>query len=598
MTTTAPATPRSPMGRRRVVAGVAALSISVAALAIGTSPATAGDVVSTGSGEGAAPRLVRLQILAFNDYHGHLEASTPGTVGDQAAGGSEYLSTALKQLRAGRKYSLTVAAGDLIGGSPALSGLFHDEPSVESLNAMQLDVSSVGNHEFDRGVTELIRMQDGGCHPVDGCYFPDQPYAGADFPWLAANVVKEGTRKTVLPPYWIKEVGGVKVGFIGMTLEGTDAIVAAAGIEGYSFLDEARTANRLVPKLKKQGVESIIVLLHEGVTQDPAPGDINACNNITGPVVDINSKLDAEIDAVITGHTHQPYNCMLPGPDGRKRMVTSAYSFGRVVSELNLVLDKDTGEVRRALSRATNHAVIQSALTPDPALTAVIDKWMPLFDAAGNTPVGTITADIVRGGTPPGTDRGVESAAVNLVADAQAWATSFNGAQISFMNAGGVRSDLTYAPSGTEGVGVVTYGEAFTFQPFGNTLVTIPMTGAQVLSVLNEQCQPAGSSRPFLSLGSSAGFTYTLSRTIVNGTCTAVSVTDVKLNGKALDPAATYRVTVSTFLADGGDNFTTFKQVPVSERLDGGNDLQAFTDYLGTFSPVAPPSTDRVTELP
>ena len=598
MTTTAPATPRSPMGRRRVVAGVAALSISVAALAIGTSPATAGDVVSTGSGEGAAPRLVRLQILAFNDYHGHLEASTPGTVGDQAAGGSEYLSTALKQLRAGRKYSLTVAAGDLIGGSPALSGLFHDEPSVESLNAMQLDVSSVGNHEFDRGVTELIRMQDGGCHPVDGCYFPDQPYAGADFPWLAANVVKEGTRKTVLPPYWIKEVGGVKVGFIGMTLEGTDAIVAAAGIEGYSFLDEARTANRLVPKLKKQGVESIIVLLHEGVTQDPAPGDINACNNITGPVVDINSKLDAEIDAVITGHTHQPYNCMLPGPDGRKRMVTSAYSFGRVVSELNLVLDKDTGEVRRALSRATNHAVIQSALTPDPALTAVIDKWMPLFDAAGNTPVGTITADIVRGGTPPGTDRGVESSAVNLVADAQAWATSFNGAQISFMNAGGVRSDLTYAPSGTEGVGVVTYGEAFTFQPFGNTLVTIPMTGAQVLSVLNEQCQPAGSSRPFLSLGSSAGFTYTLSRTIVNGTCTAVSVTDVKLNGKALDPAATYRVTVSTFLADGGDNFTTFKQVPVSERLDGGNDLQAFTDYLGTFSPVSPPSTARVTELP
>ncbi len=589
---------RSTKGRNRVLAGVAALSVSVAALALGSSPATAGDVVSTTPTGDAAPRLVRLQILAFNDYHGHLEASTPGTVGDQAAGGSEYLSTALKQLRAGKKHSLTVAAGDLIGGSPALSGLFRDEPSVESLNAMDLDVSGVGNHEFDKGVTELIRMQDGGCHPVDGCYFPDQPYAGADFQWLAANVVKEGTRKTVLPPYWIKDVGGVKVGFIGMTLEGTDAIVAAAGIEGYSFLDEARTANRLVPKLKKQGVESIIVLLHEGVTQDPAPGDINACNNITGPVVDINSKLDAEIDAVITGHTHQPYNCMLPGPDGRKRMVTSAYSFGRVVSELNLVLDKDTGEVRRALSRATNHAVIQSALTPDPALTAVIDKWEPLFEAAGNTPVGTITADILRGGTPPGADRGVESAAVNLVADAQAWATSFNGAQIAFMNAGGVRSDLTYAPSGTEGAGVVTYGEAFTFQPFGNTLVTMPMTGAQIVSVLQQQCQPAGSSRPFLSLGASAGFTYSLSRTIVNGTCTAVSVTDVRLNGKALDPAATYRVTVSTFLADGGDNFTTFKQVPVSERLAGGNDLQALTDYLGTFSPVAPPSTSRVTELP
>ncbi len=553
---------------------------------------------ATSTGGDTTPKLVRLQILAFNDYHGHLEASTPGTVDDQAAGGSEYLSTALKQLRAGKKYSLTVAAGDLIGGSPALSGLFHDEPSVESLNAMQLDVSSVGNHEFDEGVTELLRMQDGGCHPVDGCYFPAQPYAGADFQWLAANVVKEGTRKTVLPPYWIKDVGGVKVGFIGMTLEGTDAIVAASGIEGYKFLDEVRTANRLVPELKKQGVESIIVLLHEGATQDPAPGEINACNNISGPVVDINSGLDPEIDAVITGHTHQPYNCMLPGPDGRKRMVTSAYSYGRVISELNLVLDKRTGEVRRALSKATNHAVIQSALTPDPALTAVINKWMPLFEASGNTPVGTITADIVRGGTPPGSDRGVESAAANLVADAQAWATSFNGAQVAFMNPGGVRSDLTYAQSGTEGDGVVTYGEAFTFQPFGNDLVTIPMTGAQIVSVLQEQCQPAGSSRPFLSLAVSAGFTYTLSRTIVNGTCTAVSITDVKLNGKALDPAATYWVTVNNFLADGGDNFTTFKQVAESERLPGGVDLQALTDYLSTFSPVAPPSTGRATLVP
>ena len=598
MRTGAPARARSTRCRPRVVAAVATLSLCTGLLALGSAPATAGDGPSTTSGEEAAPRLVRLQILAFNDYHGHLEASTPGTVGDQAAGGSEYLSAALTQLRAGKRHSLTVAAGDLIGGSPALSGLFHDEPSVESMNAMGLDVSGVGNHEFDEGVTELKRMQDGGCHPVDGCYFPGQPYAGADFPWLAANVVKQGTRKTVLPPYWIKDVAGVKVGFIGMTLEGTDAIVAASGIAGYSFLDEARTANRLVPELKRKGVESIIVLLHEGVTQDPAPGDINGCNNISGPVVDINSKLDSEIDAVITGHTHQPYNCMLPGPDGRKRMVTSAYSFGRVVSELNLVLDKRTGEVRRALSSATNHAVIQSELTPDPALTAVISKWTPLFEAAGNTPVGTITADITRGGTPPGSDRGVESAAANLVADSQAWATSFNGAQLAFMNSGGVRSDLTYAPSGAEGAGVVTYGEAFTFQPFGNTLVTIPMTGAQIVSVLREQCQPAGSSRPFLNLGVSSGFTYSLSRTIVNGACTSVSVTDVKLSGRALDPGATYWVTVNNFLADGGDNFATFKQVPASERLPGGIDLQALTDYLSTFSPVAPPSTGRVTELP
>ena len=465
---------------------------------------------------------------------------------------------------------------------------------------MKLDVSGVGNHEFDEGVTELLRMQNGGCHPVDGCYFPDEPYAGADFQWLSANVVKQSTGRTPLPPYWIKKINGVKVGFIGMTLEGTAAIVAAAGIQGYEFRDEVQTANALVPKLRAKGVQSIIVLLHEGATQDPAPGDINACTNISGPVVEINTGLHPAIDAVITGHTHQPYNCSLPGPDGKARMVTSAYSYGRVVTEMNLVLDKRTKDVRRDLSTATNHPVVQSALTPDPALTAVLDKWRPLFAESGNTPVGTITANITRGGTPPGTDRGVESAAGNLVADAQAWATSFNGSEVAFMNPGGVRSDLTYAQSQTppEGDGVVTFGEAFTFQPFGNTLVTFPMTGAQIVAVLEEQCQPLGSSRPFLQLGVSQGLSYTLSKTIAGGNCTTVSVTNVVLNGVPLDPGGTYPVTVNTFLADGGDNFLTFAEVDPSLRLPAGNDLEALTNYLGTFSPVSPPSTDRVLEVP
>jgi 5'-nucleotidase len=543
--------------------------------------------------------LLSLQILAINDYHGHLEDSTPGTVAGAAAGGSEYLATKLSQLRAGHQYSLTVAAGDLIGGSPAFSGLFHDEPSVESLNAMKLDVSSVGNHEFDEGVTELLRMQNGGCHPVDGCYFPGSPYAGADFPWLAANVVSETTGKTVLPPYWIKTVDGVKVGFIGMTLEATDTLVAKSGILGWDFKDEVTTANALVPTMKAQGAETIIVLLHEGGSQTPPPGDVDACVGISGPIVAINSALDPEIDAVITGHTHLPYNCMLPDPAGNDRFVTSAYSYGRVITELNLVIDPSTGEVRRDLSSSRNHAVIQSSLTKHPAITAIIDKWRPLFLAAGSKPVGSITADINRGGTPPGTDRGVESPAGNLVADAQAWATSANGAQVAFMNPGGVRSDLTYAQSQVppEGDGVVTFAEATTFQPFHNSLVTIPMTGAQIVDVLEEQCQPIGSSRPFLHLGVSDGFTYDLSKTIAGGNCTSVSVTNVKLNGMALNPAATYQVTVNNFLADGGDNFTTFATIPSSSRIDGGDDLEALINYLGTFGPVAPPPTNRVNEL-
>lgn len=554
---------------------------------------------ATGGGPGNPDpkgQLINLQILSFNDYHGHLEANTAGTVDGMPAGGSEYLSAKLNQLRQGQKYSLTVAAGDLIGGSPAFSGLFHDEPSVESLNAMGLNISGVGNHEFDEGVTELLRMQYGGCHPVDGCYFPNAPFAGADFKWLAANVVNETTGETPLPPYWIERFQNVKVAFIGMTLEATDTLVAAVGIQGWEFLDEAETANALVPVLKAQGVEAIIVLLHEGGSQTPPPGDVNACVGISGPIVAINDALDAEIDAIITGHTHLPYNCVLADPAGQPRIVTSAYSYGRVVSELNLVLDKRTHDVRRDLSMATNHTVDHASLTPDPALTAVIAKWQPLFDAAGNNPVGTITADIKRGGVN-GSDRGVESAAGNLVADAQLWATSSNFAQIAFMNPGGVRSDLTYLQSGSEGDGVVTYGEAFTFQPFGNTLITFAMTGAEIVSVLEEQCQPLGSSRPFLHLGVSEGFTYDLAKTIVAGNCTAVTISNVKLNGVDLDMNATYNVTVNNFLADGGDNFTTFGTI-TTPRLDGGNDLQALINYLGTFSPVAPPSIDRVNELP
>jgi 5'-nucleotidase len=540
-----------------------------------------------------------VQLLGINDYHGHVKTDAVGF--RETRGGGEYLSAKLSELRAGKKYTLTVAAGDLIGGTPAFSGLFHDEPSVESLNVMQLDISSVGNHEFDEGVVELLRMQNGGCHPVDGCYFPDEPYAGADFNWLAANVVSEIDGVTTpLPAYEIRKFRGVKVAFIGMTLEATDSLVAASGIQGWDFLDEAETANNLVPILKDQGVEAIVVLLHEGGAQDPAPGDVNACNDFGGPIKAINDALDPEIDVMITGHTHLPYNCRLPDAAGNDRIVTSAYSFGRVVSEVTLVLDSSTKDVVRDLSTATNHEVIRADLEPDSGVTAVIDKWQPLYNELAAEAVGTITADITRGGNPPGSDRGVESPAGNLVADAQLWKTSQVldlGAEIAFMNPGGVRTDLLFASSAEgEGDGVVTFGEAFSFQPFNNTLFTFDMTGEQIKAVLEEQCQPAGSSRPFLHLGVSEGFTYDLAMTIVDNVCTSVTISNMKLNGVDIDMAASYKVTVNNFLADGGDNFGTFATV-TTPRLDGGIDLDALTDYLGAFSPVAPPPTDRVNEL-
>ena len=572
--------------RRRSVALLMSATL-VLALAL---PVTAGRTPPAGP-------LLDVQLLAFNDYHGHLERTTPGTVGTTAAGGAEFLSAHLARLRAGNRNTLTVAAGDLIGGTPFLSGLFRDEPSVESLNAMGLDVSSVGNHEFDDGVTELLRMQRGGCHPDDGCFFPDEPYAGADFPWLAANVVSDTTGKTVLPPYWVKKFQGAKIGFIGMTLEGTPSLVGPTGIAGWSFKDEAETANRLVPVLKRQGVEAIVVLLHEGLDQD---GDYDECVGASGPVLDIHSRLHPEIDLMITGHTHRAYNCVLPDPAGKPRHVSSAMSFGRIITEVHLKIDRRTRDVARERVTVKNHVVDQT-IKADPAQTAILDKYLPVADVVGSRPVGTISADILRGKTGSGSeDRAVESSAGNMIADAQLWATeAANGAELALMNPGGVRADLLYASSAKgEGDGVVTYAEAFDMQPFGNLMSTIPMTGAEIISALEEQCQPAGSSRPFLHLGVSAGFTYDLKKTITGNVCTSIEISNVKLNGLALDPALPYLVTVNNFLADGGDNFATFGTIPVSERLGAGEDLQALIDYLGAEGPVAPPPTNRVNELP
>jgi len=543
----------------------------------------------------AKGRFVKVQLLGFNDYHGHIKTDAVGYGVNE--GGGEYLAAKLAELREGKDHSITVAAGDLIGGSPAFSGLFHDEPSVESLNVMGLDISGVGNHEFDEGIDELLRMQNGGCHPVDGCYFPDAPYAGADFKWLAANVVNEFNGDTPLPAYTIKRINGVKIGFIGMTLEATDTIVAAAGIQGWNFLDEAETANNLVPLLKHKGVEAIVVLLHEGGNQVPSPGDYNACENFEGPVAAINAALDPEIDVMITGHTHQPYNCRLPDAAGNERIVTSAYQYGRVVTEVSLVIDRRTKDVDRAKSSAYNHAVVRDELVADPAVTAVIEKWQPLYDSFANEVMGSITEDINRGGDPTGSDRGVESAAGNLVADAQFSATQNFGSQVAFMNPGGVRSDLVYAQSGTEGDGNVTFGEAFTFQPFNNGLEVLTMTGAQIVAVLEEQCQPIEEpgDRAFLHLGVSEGFSYDLEKDFaVDGSCTAI-ISNVQLNGELLDMAADYLVAVNSFLADGGDNFTTFSEA--SARVTWGLDLDALTTYLEENSPVSPPATDRVNEL-
>ncbi|HSU36993.1 MAG TPA: bifunctional metallophosphatase/5'-nucleotidase [Propionibacteriaceae bacterium] len=537
------------------------------------------------------PKDVKLQVLSFNDFHGHLQppGGTDATLGEQLdptgteVGGAEYLASTLTKLRAKARNSHTVAAGDLIGGSPFVSGLFHDEPAVESLNAMGMDVSGVGNHEFDEGVKELLRMQYGGCHRDDGCYeqWGEGGYPGADFPWLAANVVDEKTGKTVLPGSTIRRVQGVKVGYIGMTLEATPALVAQAGIRDIDFRDEVETANATAKRLKKRGVKTIIVLLHEGGYQT---GTYRDCTGISGPIVEIAEDLDPEIDLVVTGHTHQPYVCNIPDPKGRDRMVTSAASYGRVVTETTLTINPRNGQVKRNKTTSKNHLVTRT--NPDPTQTEIVNRWTAASEVVGNEVIGSITADINR--SP---DRNTEAPLGNLIADAQLAATSSaanGGAQIALMNPGGVRADLTYAPSkdGGEAPGEVTYSEAFDVQPFGNLLVTMDLTGAQIERLLEQQAvtgRPGG--RDVLIFGVSGGFTFSYDAAAPVGS--RIDPASVKLNGTTLDPGASYRIVTNSFLADGGDSFSVFTEG--TNRSGGGDDLVALIDYLGANSPVAPP---------
>ena len=569
----------------------AGLAAAATAATLASAPAMA-DASPTPQGN---PIATSVQLLSFNDYHGHLEA-TDGPLSKSQdptqtpVGGAEYLSSKLSELRAkvGDADSLTVAAGDLIGGSTFLSGMFHDEPSVESLNTMGLDVSSVGNHEFDEGTTELLRMQDGGCHPKDGCYFPDQPYPGADFTWLAANVVRRDTGKTLLPGTSIKTVNGVRVGFIGMTLEATPTLVSPAGVASVDFKDEVQTANAQAEQLKAQGVKAIVVLLHEGGYQART---INDCDGISEPIAQIAAQMTPEVDEIITGHTHQGYICSLPDPDGNPRLVTSAADYGRAVTETTLVLNTRSGDVIREKTTAVNHLVNRAA--KDPAVSDIIAKWNTLAGPLKAKVVGTHTDDILG---DSGGNRGIETPMADLVADAILWGTTGDkgGAQIAFMNVGGVREDLPLKPKYAEGPGEITYAEAYDIAPFGNLLNTLDLTGAQIKEVLEQQYQPiaARGSRAMLALGVSKGFTYEWDATnpqgsrVVNGS--------MMLNGTPIDLNATYRVGTLSFLAQGGDSFTAFTQG--TNLLGGPEDLANLVDFFESHPGLSAPE-NRVAGL-
>ncbi|MEU7338022.1 bifunctional metallophosphatase/5'-nucleotidase [Streptomyces sp. NPDC007074] len=585
----------------RLLAGAAGLA-TVAALAAAM-PASAGQDRATARHHHGSGRYQDVQLLSFNDLHGNLEPPTgssgrvtelqpDGTTKSVDAGGVEYLATHLRDARKGNKYSITAAAGDMVGASPLLSGLFHDEPTVDALNKLDLDVTSVGNHEFDEGAKELARLQNGGCHPTDGCYDKKAKFKGADFPYLAANVTDEKTKKPILKPYWVWKKNGVKVGFIGVTLEGTPNIVSAEGVKGLKFGDEVETINKYAKELQRQGVKSIVALIHEGGA--PASQSYNydcdspgAGDGISGPIVDIAKNVTPAVDALVTGHTHQAYACTIADPAGNPRMVTSASSFGRLYTDTTLTYDRWTGDIARTAVKSANHVVTRDvAKAAD--MTGLIAKWNTLAAPVASRPIGYIAGEIGNAGT--------ESPLGDMIADAQlAYARSVDPeADVALMNPGGIRAGLTYTASGSEGDGVVTYGEAYTVQPFANTVNLVNLTGAQLITALQQQVSGANEASPKI-LQISRGLTYTLDLTRTGAA--RVVADSVRLDGAPIDPAAGYRVAMNSFLAGGGDGFTELGKG--TNVLVGGDDLAAFEAYLTANSsataPYPVPAADRVT---
>ena len=562
---------------------------------------------------------VQVKLLAFNDFHGHLEANTPGTIqvgccrrtgtGPAAvtvpAGGAEYFATHLKALGSEADGAYVVSAGDLIGGSPLLSGLFHDEPTIEFMNYVGLDTIGVGNHEYDEGLQELLRMQFGdksgtlpagrtytparadGCHPVDGCQ-DGTPFFGSVFQYLAANVVHEGTADPVLPPYEIVTTpSGVKLAFIGETFENTPLVVTPAGVAGLDFLDEADTVNALVPELKSQGVEAIVLLLHQGGFQNPPPPtqggfvNVNACQNFGGPeLLDVVNRLDPEVDVVVSAHTHAPYICTF-----NNRLVTSASSFGRLITSIDLTLDQGTRDVVSAT--AVNNIVTQD-VAKDAGATALLAHYKTFADPIANQVVGSITGSLLRTDEAP-TANG-ESPMGDVIADAQLEATApsdFGDSVVAFMNPGGIRGPLRYTRTDGQPQDV-TYGDLFTVQPFSNTLVVKTCTGAQIEALLEQQFNV----NRRLQISDSLRYSYSNGAAVGN----KIDPDTIKIDGVVVNPATGYRVTMNSFLADGGDGFTVFRAC--TNQLGGEIDLDALVRYFQNHSPISPPPANRITRLP
>lgn len=528
---------------------------------------------------------VEIQILALNDFHGRLAApdgthvyrDQDGMERRERLGGAAQLGATLMNLRQDHEHTITVAAGDLIGASPLESAYFLDEPAILALNAVGLEIASVGNHEFDRGVDELRRMQAGGCEAFTArtpCAL--EQFAGADFAYLAANTVSE-SGETVFPGTVLRRFGPATIGFVGLTLKDTAKLVSPAATAGYRFLDEAETANAAARKLLAGGADTVVLLIHEGANVEPRY-NLSGCPELGGAIVPILERLDPAIRLVVSGHTHQAYACELPAENGRPRVLTSAGRYGAFVTDIRLEINPRTGELL-AVDAINVPVRADAGEQADTAL--LVQRYVDAAGPIANREVGPIEPAPTRG------EDCIDSPQQGLVADAQLHASEEDGAQIAFINSGGVRTDLASAEDG-----VMTYGEIFAMQPFGNALVVLELTGEQIKSALEEQfCEENGEVRfCFSMLTGSRGFAYSFDRSHPAGQ----RITGMALNGEKIEPARRYRVTVNNFLSNGGDGFDTFTRgTPVAEA---GFDVDALESYIASGK-AAVPVCGRVREV-
>jgi 5'-nucleotidase len=568
-----------------------------------------------------------VRVIAFNDFHGYIDS--PGTVSvtdpndstktiKEPLGGAAYFATLVQQLKHENALNVVVGAGDMVGASPLDSALFHDEPTIQALNQIGLEFTSVGNHEFDKGQAELLRKQNGGCFPggtvgSDTCLV-NGSFSGASWKYLAANVIDNTTGKPLFPPYAIKQfdVGNgqkVSIGFIGLVLKETPTLVTASGVANLTFKDEADTANALLPELKAQGVNAVVVLIHQGIFTNVGFNN-KTCAGANGELTGILDKLDPSIKLVISGHTHWSYICPAgQGTASSKVFYTSAGKYGSYITALDLTMDVPSGTITSIAAdnklvvndHGTNPApTAYPTLSADANVAALVSQYDTAAAPLVNKVVGTVTADFNTSGEQVSSGGSGESPLGDLIADSQLQGAQVDPkpAVIAFMNPGGIRNSLFFNPA-SAGIpssaniqnGQITYGEAYNVQPFGDILTDMDLTGAQIYTILGQQW--VGQTSPKI-LEVSKGFTYTWDNSMPDGASKVVDGS-VKLNGVAIDKTKTYRVEANNFIAGGGDGFTGF--TAGTNLYTGPVDVDAFTAYLKANSPLTPAAPSRITRL-